>query len=53
MNSLKLLFTLYVRPLAALNRIIDEGNWLHGAVGCLARFRVGLGRPCQTFTQFL
>lgn len=36
MNFLKLLLSLYARPLAALNRIIDEGNWAHGALAVIA-----------------
>ena len=32
MEYLKLYLSLYVSPLRAMSRIIDEGNWWHGAL---------------------
>lgn len=34
--SFSLLFLLYVRPLKAMSRILDEGSWLFGAAAVLA-----------------
>jgi hypothetical protein len=35
-ENTKFLLKLYYRPLAAMSNIIDEGNWLYGAVAVTA-----------------